>query len=222
MRTRLLLLLLCFIGLLTSCQREKETRVTDFVDPFIGTAGQGHCFPGATVPFGGIQLSPDNPRSGWEWCSGYHYSDSIISSFSHSHLSGTGIGDLQDIRLLPVTTRPQVGEKAIDFITKGYAKFSHANETAEPGYYSVTFDNGIKTELTVTSRCGMHSYQYPTNSVYGLTLDLTTARNWDRTVMTSIKKINNRTIQGYRKSTAGSIRREPKRHVFVNFTRRST
>ena len=77
MRTRLLLLLLCFIGLLTSCQREKETRVTDFVDPFIGTAGQGHCFPGATVPFGGIQLSPDNPRSGWEWCSGYHYSDSI-------------------------------------------------------------------------------------------------------------------------------------------------
>ena len=68
MRTRLLLLLLCFIGLLTSCQREKETRVTDFVDPFIGTAGQGHCFPGATVPFGGIQLSPDNPRSGWEWC----------------------------------------------------------------------------------------------------------------------------------------------------------
>ena len=75
MRTRLLLLLLCFIGLLTSCQREKETRVTDFVDPFIGTAGQGHCFPGATVPFGGIQLSPDNPRSGWEWCSGYHYSD---------------------------------------------------------------------------------------------------------------------------------------------------
>ena len=103
MRTQLLLLLLCFIGLLTSCQREKETRVTDFVDPFIGTAGQGHCFPGATVPFGGIQLSPDNPRSGWEWCSGYHYSDSIISSFSHSHLSGTGIGDLQDIRLLPVT-----------------------------------------------------------------------------------------------------------------------
>lgn len=201
MRTRLLLLLFCFTGLLTSCQREKETRVTDFVDPFIGTAGQGHCFPGATVPFGGIQLSPDNPRSAWEWCSGYHYSDSIISSFSHSHLSGTGIGDLQDIRLLPVTTRPQPDEHAIDFIEKGYAKFSHANETAEPGYYSVTFDNGIKTELTATARCGMHAYQYPENSVHGLTLDLTTARNWDRTVMTSIKKINNRTIQGYRKST---------------------
>ena len=201
MRTRLLLLLFCFTGLLASCQREKETRVTDFVDPFIGTAGQGHCFPGATVPFGGIQLSPDNPRSAWEWCSGYHYSDSIISSFSHSHLSGTGIGDLQDIRLLPVTTRPRPDEHAIDFIEKGYAKFSHANETAEPGYYSVTFDNGIKTELTATPRCGMHAYQYPENSVHGLTLDLTTARNWDRTVMTSIKKINNRTIQGYRKST---------------------
>lgn len=216
MRTRLLLLLLYFIGLLTSCQREKETRVTDFVDPFIGTAGQGHCFPGATVPFGGIQLSPDNPRSGWEWCSGYHHSDSIISSFSHSHLSGTGIGDLQDIRLLPVTTRPQPGEKAIDFIMKGYAKFSHANETAEPGYYSVTFDNGIKTELTVTSRCGMHAYQYPVNSVHGLTLDLTTARNWDRTVMTSIKKINNRTIQGYRKSTGWA--KEHNVYFFMEFS----
>lgn len=131
MRTRLLLLLLYFIGLLTSCQREKETRVTDFVDPFIGTAGQGHCFPGATVPFGGIQLSPDNPRSGLGMVLLVTIiSDSIISSFSHSHLSGTGIGDLQDIRLLPVTTRPQPGEKAIDFIMKGYAKFSHANETA--------------------------------------------------------------------------------------------
>lgn len=172
--------------------------------------------PGRPSVWPGIQLSPDNPRSGWEWCSGYHYSDSIISSFSHSHLSGTGIGDLQDIRLLPVTTRPQVGEKAIDFITKGYAKFSHANETAEPGYYSVTFDNGIKTELTVTSRCGMHSYQYPTNSVYGLTLDLTTARNWDRTVMTSIKKINNRTIQGYRKSTGWA--KEHNVYFFMEFS----
>ncbi len=216
MKTRLLLLLLCFTGFFTSCRKEKETRVTDYVDPFIGTAGQGHCFPGAAVPFGGIQLSPDNPRSGWEWCSGYHYSDSIISSFSHSHLSGTGIGDLQDIRLLPVTRRPQPGEKAIDFITSGYAKYSHANETAEPGYYSVTFDNGIKTELSVTNRCGMHAYQYPSNAVHGLTLDLTTARNWDRTVMTSIKKINNRTIQGYRKSTGWA--REHNVYFFMEFS----
>lgn len=202
MKTRLPVLLICLVVILLSCQKEKETtRLTDYVDPFIGTDGQGHCFPGAAVPFGGIQLSPDNPKSGWEWCSGYHYSDSVISSFSHSHLSGTGIGDLQDIRLLPVSRQPQAGENAIDFIKSGYAKFSHANEIAEPGYYSVTFDNGIKTELSVTERCGMHSYQFPQNSVYGVTLDLTTARNWDQTRMTSIKKINNRTIQGYRKST---------------------
>lgn len=216
MKTRLLVLLLYSIGTCMSCRQEKETRVTDHVDPFIGTAGQGHCFPGAAVPFGGIQLGPDNPRSGWEWCSGYHYSDSVISSFSHSHLSGTGIGDLQDIRLLPVTGRPQPGESAIDFIASGYAKFSHANEIAEPGYYSVTFDNGIKTELSVTHRCGMHAYQYPANSVHGMTLDLTTARNWDRTVMTSIKKINNRTIQGYRKSTGWA--REHNVYFFMEFS----
>lgn len=191
--------LLLFIS--TSCtHKEKELKITEYVDPFIGTAGHGHCFPGATVPFGGIQVSPDNPRNGWDWSSGYHYSDSIISSFSHTHLSGTGIGDLQDIRLLPVLKKPENGKNAAAFIQSCYATFSHRNEQASPGYYAVQFDNGIITELSATERCGIHYYQYPPNNVYGLTIDLTTARNWDQTTEASLKKINNRTIQGYRKS----------------------
>ncbi len=174
--------------------------MVEYVDPFIGTGGHGHCFPGATVPFGGIQLSPDNPRSGWDWCSGYHYSDSIISSFSHSHLSGTGIGDLQDIRFLPVLTRPDSTVPAARYVQENYARFSHRNEEAAPGYYRVQFENGIVTELSATERCGFHYYQFPANPVQGLVLDLTTARNWDRTAEASLKKVNNRTLQGYRKS----------------------
>lgn len=194
-------LLIPFLVLNNACHRqEKELKVTKYVNPFTGTDGHGHCFPGATIPFGGIQVSPDNPRSAWDWCSGYHYSDSIISSFSHTHLSGTGIGDLQDIRLLPVITRPEADENAADYVVSNYARFSHQNESAEPGYYQVKLDNGIITALSATRRCGFHYYQYPPNSTHGLILDLTTARNWDKTIESSIKKINNRTIQGYRKS----------------------
>lgn len=169
-------LLLC-LGITGCRQNEKELKITAYVNPFIGTDGHGHCFPGAILPFGGIQLSPDNPRNGWDWTSGYHYSDSIISSFSHTHLSGTGIGDLQDIRFLPVSTTPDTSISPAAYIQSGYARFSHRNEQAEPGYYSVVFDNGIKTELSVTNRCGIHYYQYPANSAHALTIDLTTARN---------------------------------------------
>ena len=191
---------LCLV--LSGCQpKEQEPKITEYVNPFIGTADHGHCFPGAIVPFGGIQLSPDNPRTGWDWCSGYHYTDSVISSFSLTHLSGTGIGDLQDIRFLPVISRPASGVSPIEYIQSGYARFTHDNEHAEPGYYSVVFDNGIKTELSVTQRCGILYYQYPADAaVRALTLDLSTARNWDNTIETSIRKVNNRILEGYRKS----------------------
>lgn len=197
------LFLFFLIVLFCSCTRkEKEPKITEYVNPFIGTAAHGHCFPGAAVPFGGIQLSPDNPRDGWDWCSGYHYSDSIISSFSHLHLSGTGIGDLQDVRFMPVVTRPDTAQHAAQYIRSTYARFSHDNEQAEPGYYRVKLDNGIITELSVTPRCGFHYYQYPDrSSIRAMILDLTTARNWDKTTETSLKKVNNRTLQGYRKSS---------------------
>ena len=198
---RYFFLLLCFCCFWNGCQKqEQEPKITEYVNPFIGTDYHGHCFPGAIVPFGGIQLSPDNPTGGWDWSSGYHYSDSIISSFSLTHLSGTGIGDLQDIRFLPVISRPDSSLSPQAYIESNYAHFSHDQENAEPGYYRVSFRNGIKTELSVTPRCGILYYQYPKNSTNALTLDLTTARNWDKTIETSIRKINNRTLEGYRKS----------------------
>lgn len=190
------------IFILYSCENSKLTennKYTKYVDPFIGTAEHGHTFPGATLPFGGIQFSPDNPRSAWDWCSGYHYSDSIISSFSLSHLSGTGIGDLQDIRILP-TISEYNGKKPESYIIANYAKYKHKNEVAKPGFYSVIFDNGIKTELTATTRVGMARITFPEKKNKNIIIDLTTARNWDKTTESYIEKLDKRTIKGYRLS----------------------
>src|ERR1700744_3568980 len=107
-----------------------QRRPVDYVNPFIGTADHGHTYPGATVPFGMVQLSPDNGRSGWDWCSGYNYGDSVIAGFSHLHLSGTGIGDLCDISVMPsIGILP--GTEHIR------SSFSHERETAKPGHYAV-------------------------------------------------------------------------------------
>jgi putative alpha-1,2-mannosidase len=126
-----------------------------FVDPFIGTGGHGHTYPGATVPFGMVQLSPDNGSQGWDWCSGYHYSDSVIAGFSHTHLSGTGIGDWCDISVMP-------SNGMIDDTTRLYRQgFSHANEKASPGYYEVLLSDGIKASFTTTERVGFHQYEFP-------------------------------------------------------------
>src|SRR6188768_3873339 len=118
---------LLLTGLLTFTNNQAQ-QLTKYVDPFIGTGGHGHTYPGATVPFGMVQLSPDNGVNGWNWCSGYHYSSDSIAGFSHMHLSGTGIGDWCDIAVMP-STRP---------LTEGPAqkeKFSHDNEKASPGFY---------------------------------------------------------------------------------------
>ena len=117
----------------------------DAVDPFIGTGGHGHTFPGATLPFGMVQVSPDAGTSGWDWCSGYHASDSAVIGFSHTHLSGTGCTDLGDILLLPV-----MGTNAMDRGAR--TPYDHAYEDAEPGYYRVLLDDGIDVELTATRR----------------------------------------------------------------------
>src|SRR6201988_4328684 len=124
------IILLCVLILPLPVFAQRD--LTRYVNPFIGTAGHGHTFPGAIVPFGMVQLSPDTRLTGWDGCSGYHYSDSIIYGFSHTHLSGTGISDYGDILLMPT-----VGDVALT--NRAYAtSFSHSNETARPGYYSVT------------------------------------------------------------------------------------
>ena len=147
--TSILLLTYLFLSACTGSapKQVQEERLTNFVDPFIGTADHGHTYPGAAYPFGQIQLSPDNGTQGWDWCSGYHYSDSIVAGFSHLHLSGTGIGDLADISFLPITSEVifKKDEKNSDFVSRYAGKYNHSLEIAKPGYYAVTFKNsGLK------------------------------------------------------------------------------
>lgn len=144
--------------------------LTKLVNPTIGTGGHGHVFLGANVPFGMVQLGPTQPTRGWDWCSGYHHSDSVIIGFGHMHLSGTGIGDLGDVALLPVLDPAQ-----------RVVPFSHKAERVRPGYYSVMLDGGIHVELTATERAGMHRYTLPADVKKGyVVLDLKQGIGWDK------------------------------------------
>ena len=166
----------------------EEEGLTDLVNPFIGTGGHGHVFLGANVPFGFVQLGPTESTSGWDWCSGYHYSDSLIIGFSHLHLSGTGVGDLGDVSMLPVLNPNQ--EKV---------KFSHQAEYVRPGYYSVMLSNGIRAELTATERTGLHRYTLPANASEGyLRLDLRQGIGWDKVTDCQIRQESPTVVSGYR------------------------
>ncbi|WP_134090776.1 GH92 family glycosyl hydrolase [Olivibacter sp. XZL3] len=173
----------------------QERKLVEYVDPFIGTGGHGHTFPGATVPFGMVQLSPDNGQAGWDWCSGYHYSENHIAGFSHTHLSGTGIGDWLDISVMPLLY--PLKDETADI----RATFSHDNEKASPGYYEVELDNKIKAELTATERVGYHRYQFPSQSIPVVRLDLGFHLNWDSPTETYVKVVDDSTLVGYRYST---------------------
>jgi predicted alpha-1,2-mannosidase len=172
---------------------------SQYVDPFIGTGGHGHTFPGATAPFGMVQLSPDTRIDGsWDGCSGYHYSDSIIYGFSHTHLSGTGCSDYGDIMLMPGQ-----GEKmfvAGNDSVKGYrTSFTHANEKAEAGYYSVKLNNGINCEMTASPRVGVHRYKFNGNEPSWIILDMS---HRDEVLECEIEIVNDHTIRGKRFSKA--------------------
>ncbi|NOX19122.1 MAG: glycoside hydrolase family 92 protein, partial [Chlorobi bacterium] len=173
----------------------------DYVNPFIGTGGHGHTYPGASLPFGMIQLSPDTDNKGWDWCSGYHYTDSTIMGFSHTHLSGTGIGDYGDILFMPVNGNQGSYPGSKFNPDGGYrSRFSHKDEYAEPGYYSVYLkDYGVKAELTVSERCGFHRYTFDQVKGNGLIIDLNHGIS-DETVESYVKIIGKNKIVGYRKS----------------------
>jgi predicted alpha-1,2-mannosidase len=179
-----------------------QTRdLTHWVDPFIGTGGHGHTYPGATMPFGMVQLSPDTRTDNWDGSSGYHYSDDIIYGFSHTHLSGTGIPDYCDILFMPTVGEPQFAANEGDKTVNGYAsKFSHANEHAEPGYYSVKLDDdGILAEMTATKRVGMHRYTFPRSDKANFVLDL----KWRDTVLDSkLTVVGKNRVEGYRRSSS--------------------
>jgi len=174
---------------------------TRWVNPFIGTGGHGHTFPGATMPFGMVQLSPDTRIDNWDGSSGYHYSDDIIYGFSHTHLSGTGIPDGADILFMPTIGEPQFFAKEGDKSVNGYAsKFSHVNEKAEPGYYSVKLDDdGILAEMTATKRVGLHRYTFPQTDKANIILDL----KWrDQALDANYRFTAPNKIEGYRRSSS--------------------
>jgi predicted alpha-1,2-mannosidase len=187
-----------------SCEQSKEekfqVKLTSYVNPFIGTDGPGNTYPGATLPFGMVQLSPDIGIPGWDRIAGYFYQDSIISGFSHTHLTGTGAGDLYDILVMPTNSRYNKKIKENNF--KPFSSFSHQKEEASPGYYAVNLlDYGIKAELTATERSGIHRYTFPKDSLSKIHIDLGYALNWDSPTETYINVLNSMTIEGYRKST---------------------
>lgn len=173
---RQLLFSFCVLSLF-GCQElptetsQSDGKLTSYVNTFIGTGGHGHTYPGATLPFGMMQLSPDTRLDGWDGCSGYHYSDNHIYGFSHTHLSGTGISDYGDILLMP-TNEVEFHNGADG--KKGYrSAFSHDNEQASPGYYNVHLeDTDIDVSLSVSSRSGMHKYAFPEGSKQIVILDL--------------------------------------------------
>ncbi|WP_422360621.1 GH92 family glycosyl hydrolase [Reichenbachiella sp.] len=183
--------------------KDDETKLTNYVNPLIGTAGKGKTYPGATVPFGMVQLSPDNGRNGWDWISGYFYPDTVIAGFSHLHLSGTGAGDLCDISFLPVSGKEKTSR--LDTISKKetiYTSFSHENEKASPGYYQVYLeDYQVNVELTATTRTGLQRYTFEHNDSMAVRLHLGYARNWDWVTDSQLKVLNDSTISGYRKSS---------------------
>lgn len=203
---------LCVLGILLlissilACQDnvgETNQSLTDFVDPFIGTDGKGKTYPGATVPFGMVQLSPDNGRNGWDWISGYFYPDSVIAGFSHTHLSGTGAGDLYDISFMPLSGEER--KELLDDINANpttISAFSHDRESASPGFYAVWLeDYEIEVALTATNRSGLQRYTFHNLDDPRVKLDLGYSRNWDATKATYLEVLNDTTVVGYRKST---------------------
>jgi putative alpha-1,2-mannosidase len=199
---------LALLALLSAVLVAQNTDYTRWVNPFIGTGGHGHTFPGAVLPFGMVQLSPDTRGADWDGSSGYHYSDDVIYGFSHTHLSGTGIPDGCDILFMPTMGKPGyfnslngLKDDANRDKREWYvSKFSHANEKAEPGYYSVRLDNsGIVAELTATNRVGLHRYTFPDAGNANVVLDLL----WrDKLLDSSIKVVGKNRIEGFRRSSS--------------------
>lgn len=183
--------------------RSNTLEVSYFVNPFIGTDAHGHTYPGALVPYGMVQLSPDTDTEDWDWCSGYHASDNSIMGFSHTHVSGTGVGEMGDILFMPITGEIKFEPGTKDNPDIGYrSRFSKGSEVAKPGYYSVNLDDyGIKAELTASKRVGFHKYSFLENKEEGkIIIDLDHGIQ-DNTVKSYLKVLDKNKISGYRHST---------------------
>ena len=205
----LILVLSLSLGI-TSCQTKENLHIAinnnpvQFVDPIIGSGGHGHVFVGASVPFGAVQLGPNNIKTSWDWCSGYHYSDTTIIGFSHTHLSGTGIGDLGDVLMMPV-----MGIKKADTLNSTaknrLSNFSHQKEVTKAGYYSVHLDRyDIDVELAASERVGVQKYTYNNEGNSQIIIDLGRGIGWDKLEKGLIKQTGDYSIVGYRFSKGWS------------------
>ena len=186
---------------LTGCCKEPSS-FTDYVDTKIGTGGHGHVFVGANVPFGMVQLGPTSIPQQWDWCSGYHDSDSTVIGFSHTHLSGTGIGDLFDITVMPVVGDVTFARGTEDDQQSGLWSYAdRSKEITRPGYYSVPLTRyGIKAEMSATNRVGIHRYTFPASEEAAIVFDLENGGCWDKATETLIEQCADNAIRGYRYS----------------------
>ena len=187
----------------------------DLVNPFIGTGGHGHTFPGSTVPYGMVQLSPDTRLNGWDACSGYHASDQAILGFSHTHLSGTGIGDYGDILFMPTTGKQELTQGTSEKPNTGYASLKvQGSESASPGYYTVRLkDYDVKAELTTTTHAGFHRYTFPASAKdAGVIVDVGHTLQSHQNQVNQIEIINDHEIRGY-KLTKGWAREQ---HIYFH------
>ncbi|WP_239063520.1 GH92 family glycosyl hydrolase [Bacteroides sp. 51] len=176
---------------------------TSYVNPLIGSGGHGHVFVGASLPHGMVQLGPNNLSQGWDWCSGYHDSDSTIIGFAHTHLSGTGIADLGDVLFMPVTGNVDLRRKSERISATYFSTFKKENEQARPGYYAVLLDKyDVKAELTATPRVGFHKYSYPSDEESAVIINLNESAQSlmfrEGTLSSGLRLLNDSTVAGYR------------------------
>lgn len=194
------------LAAIASCCKTEQKDYTQFVDPLIGSGGHGHVFVGANVPYGMVQVGPQQIRDSWDWCSGYQYSDTLVIGFSHTHLSGTGIGDLGDILLMPydpaktIYSSEYMPRKKTEAVHV-YAHLDHAKEVVTPGYYSLEMpDYGINVRLTATARTGLHEYTF-TADTSAILVDLCSGIGWDGVTDWELTVKDETHIEGYRRSS---------------------
>lgn len=195
---------LSMLLLTAACSQPAPERLTQLVDTYIGTGGHGHVFMGANVPFGAVQLGPTSIPQTWDWTSGYHISDTTVIGFSHTHLNGTGIGDLFDITVMPVVGDVTYARGTEDDPQSGlWSYFSRRNEQSRPGYYATRLDRyGVDAELTATKRVGLHRYTFPASDDAAVVFDLENGGCWDAATETAfILDADGQRLSGYRYST---------------------
>ena len=205
---------------LASCSKPAAPDVLQYVDPLIGSGYHGHVFVGANVPFGFVQAGPTSITKRWDWCSGYHESDSTVIGFSHTHLSGTGCDDLLDMTLMPVVGSDLTYARGVhgDPSSGLWSYADRSREIAEPGYYSVPLTRyGILAEMTATERAAIHRYTFPESEESAVVLDLKNGANWDHATDTYAETVGDSALRGWRFSKGWA--KNQKLFFYMEFSR---